>query len=114
MDISRGLSCPLCTEIALDPLGHHAATCKRGGDVIVRHNHLRDVFVELCHQAHLRVKVEEGSGLTPDMSRTRPADVLVQNWVGGKPAAFDFTVTSPLIPKTLGQSSIFALVLLPS
>ena len=50
--------------------------------------------------------MEEGSGLTPDMYHTRPANVLVQNWVGGKPAAFDFTVTSPLIPKTLGQSSI--------
>ena len=25
--------------------------------------------------------------------------------VGGKPAAFDFTVTSPLTPKSLGQSS---------
>ena len=68
-------------------------------DVVLRHNHMRDVFVELCHQAHLKVKVEEGSGHTPDMSHTRPADVLVQNWVGGKPAAFDFTVTSPLIPK---------------
>ena len=52
--------------------------------------------------------MEGGSGFTPahDMSHTRPADVLVQNWVGGKPAAFDFTVTSPLTPKTLGQSSI--------
>ena len=92
VDISRGLSCPLCTDIALDPLGHHAATCRRGGDVVLRHNHLRDVFVELCHQAHSRVKVEEGSGLTPDMSHIRPADVLLQNWLGGKPAAFDFTV----------------------
>ena len=78
----------------MDPLGHHAATCREGGDVVLHHNHLRDVFVELCHQAHLRVKVEEGSGFTPDMSHTQPADVLVQNWVGGK------------IPKTLGQSSI--------
>ena len=43
---------------------------------------MRDVFVELCHLAHLRVKVEEGSGLTPDMSHTRLADVLVQNWIG--------------------------------
>ena len=32
-------------------------------------------------------------------SHSRPADVLVQNWVGGKPAAFDFTITSPLTPK---------------
>ena len=53
----------------------------------------RDVFVEFCHQAHLSIKVDqvEDSGFTPDISHTRPANVLVQNWVGGKPAAFDFT-----------------------
>ena len=28
----------------LDPLGHHAVTCKEGGDVVMRHNALRDVF----------------------------------------------------------------------
>ena len=47
MDISRGLSCPLCTDIALDPLGHHAATCRQEGDAT--DNHLWDVFVEFCH-----------------------------------------------------------------
>ena len=41
VDISRGLPCPLCPYTALDPLGHHAATCKKGGDVVTRHN--RDV-----------------------------------------------------------------------
>ena len=61
-----GLPCPLCNDIALDPLGHHTATCRRGGDVVLRHNHLRDVFVGFCHQAHLSVKVEDGSGLTPE------------------------------------------------
>ena len=64
-----------------------------------------------CHEAHLRVKVEEGSGLTPDMSHTRPADALVQNWVGGKPDAFDFTVT---LYQELWVSQVFALVLLLS
>ena len=39
------------------------------------------------------------------MSHSQPAIVLVQNWVGGKPAAFDFTITSPLTRKILGQSS---------
>ena len=52
-DISGGLPCPLCSDIALDPLGHHAATCRRGGDVVLCHNHLWDVFVEFCHQVHI-------------------------------------------------------------
>ena len=38
------------------------------GCVVLCHNHLRDAFVEFCHHAHLSVKVEGGSGLTPDMS----------------------------------------------
>ena len=32
--------------------------------------------------------MEVGSGLGHDARRTRPADVLVPNWVLGKPAAF--------------------------
>ena len=51
LDTSGGLPCPLCSDIALDPLGHYAATCRRGDDVGLRHNHLRDTFVEFCHQA---------------------------------------------------------------
>ena len=40
LDISRGLSCSLCPNTALDLLGHHAVTCKKGGDVVTRHNRL--------------------------------------------------------------------------
>ena len=43
-----GTVCPLCTDVALDPLGHHAVTCRHGGDMVVRHNHLRDVVVDFC------------------------------------------------------------------
>ena len=37
VDTSGGLPCSFCSDIALDPLGHHAATCRRGGDVVLRH-----------------------------------------------------------------------------
>ena len=30
--------CALCPEHCLDPLGHHALTCKRGGDAVCRHD----------------------------------------------------------------------------
>ena len=56
--------CLLCAEIALDLLGHHALSCRRGGDVVLRHNQLRDIFVDFCHKANLSVKVEAGSTLT--------------------------------------------------
>ena len=73
--------CLLCPDTALDTLGHHAVTCRRGGDVVTRHNCLRYTFVDLCHNAHLSVQVEVGNNLTLDNSR--PADVLWAIGIGG-------------------------------
>ena len=36
METSYASNCVLCPDSALDPLGHHAATCKRGGDAVLR------------------------------------------------------------------------------
>ena len=88
----------LCTDVALDPLGHHAVTCRHGGDVVVRHNHF-------CQRAHLSVSIEKGHGLTRDHSYSRLADVLTAGWDRYKAAAFDVTVTSPLCPAILMDSS---------
>ena len=106
MDVSFGSSCPHCPDHRLDPLGHHALTCKHGGDVVLRHNSLRDVFVEFCHRACLGGQVEVGSGQGHDRLNSRPADVLVKNWHLGKPAAFDLTITSPLNPTTLTEAGV--------
>ena len=51
LDTSGGSQCPLCPDIALDPLGHHAATCRHGGDLVTWHNRLRDTFANFCHWA---------------------------------------------------------------
>ena len=32
-----GSRCPLCPSTILDPLGHHAVTCKKGGSVVTNH-----------------------------------------------------------------------------
>ena len=37
-DTSQGSQCSFCPAHSLDPLGHHALTCKCGGDVVLRHN----------------------------------------------------------------------------
>ena len=63
----------------------------------------RDVFLSYCHQAHIAAALEAGSGLTPGLDHTRPADVLMRDWALGKPAAFDITVTSPLNPTILAE-----------
>ena len=47
------------------------------GDVVIRHNCLRNIITDLCHRAHLSVRVEVGRGLLGSHDYTRPADVLV-------------------------------------
>ena len=89
--------CALCPTKALE--AHHALTCKRGSDVVTRHNHLRDILFQLFKKALYNPKLEAGSGLGHDQKQSRPADILVNNWcINGKPAAFDLSVSSPLKP----------------
>ena len=101
MDTSPQQRCPHCHDHQLDPLGHHAVTCKGGGDAVIRHNALRDVFAQFCHRARLGGQLEVGYGSGGDVPNSRPADFLVPNWTLGKPAAFDLTVVSPLNSNTL-------------
>ena len=89
--------CSFCQDVALDPLGCHAVTCRHGGDAVVRHNHLREVFVDFYRRAHLSVSVEKGQP-------HQPADVLIAGWDRGKPVAFDVTVTYLLCPAILRES----------
>ena len=80
-------------------------TCK-GGEDVVRHNSLTDVFSQFCHRARLGGQLEVGCGLGLDKRHDHPADILVQNWIIGKPAAFDFAVTSPLNLTTLTEAGV--------
>ena len=104
LDTSGRSMCPFCPDTALDPLGHHAVTCRHGGDVVIRYNRLRDDIFDLCRHAHLSVRLEKGNGLTRDLDHTRPADILIAGWDRGKPAALDIPITSPLCPAILGES----------
>eukprot|EP00731_Ephydatia_muelleri_P022333 Em0014g924a len=63
------------------------------------------ILVESCRRAHLGVQVEMVNNLT-NHSHTHPADLLVPNWVLGKPTAFDLSATSPLNPTTLLEASV--------
>ena len=76
--------------------------------MVSRHNRLRDVFAESCRRAFISAQVEVGYGFTSEERHTRPADVLAANWMMGKPAAFDFTVTSPLTSSNLPEASVTA------
>ena len=105
--VVQGQSCTHCPSCVLDDFGHHSLTCKHGGDVVSRHNKLRDVFYDFCQRACLGPRLEMGCGAGSD-SQSRPADVLVPNWDLGKPAAFDLSVTSTLQSSALLEASVTA------
>ena len=74
--------CMTCPGRVLDPLGHHALTCKRGGARCSnpsQHTARHRTCAETCHRAHLNVKVEAGNKLTHacrhDKSYTRPLKI---------------------------------------
>ena len=69
----------------------------------MRHNALRDDFAQFCHRVQLDGQLEVGHGSGGDCPNSRPADILVPNWMIGKPAAFDLTVVSPLNSNTLNE-----------
>ena len=71
-------------------------------------NKLRDILVESFYNAHLSVQVEAGAWLSTDLSQTRPANIPVQDWDRGKPAAFDISVVSPLNPNVLSAAGAIA------
>ena len=75
--------CSFCQDVALDPLGHHAVTSRHGGDVVVQHSHLRDVFVDFYQRAHL-VECECGE----QSWSNEKSDVRIARWDRGKPATF--------------------------
>ncbi|KAL5517008.1 hypothetical protein EMCRGX_G002472 [Ephydatia muelleri] len=97
-----------CAQVVHLITCHHAVTCKYGGDVVSRHNRIRDILVETCRRAHIGVKVEVGNNLSRDHSKTRPADILLPNWFLGRTAALDVSITSPLNPVTLLEAGVSA------
>ena len=74
--------------------------------MVTWHNLLRDILAGFCRKAHLPVRIEVGYGLGRVNINSCPADILIQGWDRGHPAAVDVTVTSPLTPATLNFSAV--------
>ena len=86
-------TCPACPRPS-DILGDHALCCASGGEMIARHNQVRDVIYDVAMEAGLN-PTKEGHALIPNSLR-RPADILIPRWAGPLDAALDVTVTHPL------------------
>ena len=104
----KNAACSSCAKqrdrpVLLDPLGHHALTCNRKGFIQARHNNLAWAFNAICKRAQLHPKMEQGA---EERDQSRPADVLLPNFLGGRDVALDFTVISPLTPENLNGAVV--------
>ena len=91
--VPSGVLCPLCMH-TVDPLGDHAACCTKNGDLIVRHNRVRNLVERFCEEAMLSPVLEK-KGILGSTSGRRPGDVTLPLWTGGSALAVDVAVTSP-------------------
>lgn len=93
--LNSEIPCPLC-EQTINVYGDHATCCAKSGDLIVRHNTLRNLVDNLASVGGLSPVLEKKGILGPTSGR-RPGDVTIMNWSQGKGLAIDVAVTSPLI-----------------
>ena len=94
--------CTACPVLS-DPAGDHAVSCGWGGERIGRHNLIRDVLFSACSSAALG-PTREDRALLPG-TESRPADILLPGWTGGKDTALDITVVNPLQTAFIDQTA---------
>ena len=91
LDTSGHSTCSYCPHAAVDSLGHHAVTCQHGGDVVVRHNRLRDMLADFeptCLLQYKRVMVSKkiaiSNGHLSDLSThsCHHGGVMPSGWCG--------------------------------
>jgi len=101
----KNLPCPLCMQ-TMDIYGDHALCCKRTGDIIARHNRVRNWVFKLADVALLNPEMEKLGLLGPgDVTRRRPGDVSLPLWRFGKGLAIDVAVICPVAPSHMKEES---------
>ena len=84
--------------------GDHHVGCRGNGDLIHRHNSLRDTIFSAAQSAALAPRKEVPSLVSS--SSSRPANIVLPCWKQGKPTAFDVTVIFPLQQLTIQGASV--------
>jgi len=95
--------CPMCKQ-TIDVYGDHATCCARAGDLILRHNGIRNLLDKLATEGGLSPVMEKKGILGPTSGR-RPGDVTIPLWARGKGLAVDVAVTSPFTQKAIRSAS---------
>jgi hypothetical protein len=92
-------ACPSC-GYAMDRAGYHALTCLHAGSFGVRHNALREIFLDFLGRAGIKGCMREAPSLLPG-SAARPADIFVPNFAAAQSACLDFAVTHTQQPNII-------------
>jgi hypothetical protein len=101
----KGASCPMCKQ-TLDIMGDHAICCTTNGDLIVRHNRIRDLVDSIAREGHLSPVLEKKGILGESkQSGRRPGDVTIPLWCEGKGLCVDVAVTCPFSKSNLYRDS---------
>ena len=84
-------------------MGDHQVGCGNNNDQIARHNFICDSILLAARAAALAPRRK-----VPSLRETRrhPADIFLPNWSGGRPAALDVAVISPMQSLTLECAAI--------
>ena len=98
--------CPACKQ-TMDVYGDHALCCRKTGDMITRHNIVRNWVYKVAEDGLLSPRMEKQGILGPtDPTRRRPADVAIPVWSNGRGLAVDVAVVCPLAPSHLDEEEV--------
>jgi hypothetical protein len=92
--LKNEIPCPLCMQ-PINVYGDHATCCAKNGDLVVRHNAIRNFVYSVSSDGLLQPQLEKQGILGPTTGR-RPGDVTIPDWKHGNGLAIDVAVTSPL------------------
>ena len=87
-------------SLPTNKFGDHATCCAKSGDIIIRHNSLRNLIDSIGTDAKL-CPVLEKEGILGNTTGRRLGDVSFPEWAEGKGLAIDVAVTSSLAPSSL-------------
>ena len=94
-DITLSATTCLACNSTTSPKASHTLRCRSNGDMIARHNGLRDLIHSFASSACLG-PIKEKAGLLGDVPGQRPADIFIPRLFNGLPTAIDVAVTCPL------------------
>jgi hypothetical protein len=95
---TKPIACPCCNGQPNDIYGIHASHCAANGDLIRRHNMVRDTLAYICSLGRLPHDVESRHLLLQDPANLgeKPADILIHHWNNGRSLSIDVCIANSL------------------